>query len=610
MNSFDTSNDSWKANISVGTNPSFAVVVGTKLYVNNAGSANISVIDVAKDTVLATINLSSNPTSSVVVGTKIYVMQQGNNIVSVIDSTNNTVSPISVGSHPVSATLVNGKLYVNNSTGNTVSVIDTSSNTVTTTINVGTSPVSSSLVGSKLYVNNSGSNNVSVIDTNLNSLVTTVTVGTSPIASSVIGTKVYVDDSGSNDVDVIDTTVDTLYATVSTGLSPRFSSVLGNKVYVSNFTSNTVTTIDTQATTYTSGSCSVPMNPTLVRATVTGSSLVMKYTKSLDSTSVPSTSQFVVTRNGSPISISSVSISGVNVTLTLATPIVFGDTVTLDYTVPVSHPLQDTSANLATALAGQAVINATPDTTVPTFTMQTYTDAALTLPIADNATLKAGTYYVKISSSAALLSPPTITINAEGTANDITNVATTLISGNTYSYTYTITSDAAAVGTVLADFSVTGVDMSGKQAASVDPTNETTKAFYTDTIADAAPGTPDMTAATDLGNSSTDNITSDTTPDFAITCATGSTVTLYDGLTAIGSSLCTGSTVTITSSILSVTTHTSIYATQTDHAGNISPASTSLTVTISMIITDGATAINLIGQYADINGTIPSYTKS
>jgi YVTN family beta-propeller protein len=68
------------------------------------------------------------------------------------------------------------------------------------------------------------------------------------------------------------------------------------------------------------------------------------------------------------------------------------------------------------------------DSTSPTFTMQFYSDVGLTTPIADNATLKSGTYYIKITSDEALTGAPTITINAEGTANDVTDATTTLIS--------------------------------------------------------------------------------------------------------------------------------------------------------------------------------------
>jgi uncharacterized protein YsxB (DUF464 family) len=101
-----------------------------------------------------------------------------------------------------------------------------------------------------------------------------------------------------------------------------------------------------------------------------------------------------------------------------------------------------------------------------------------------------------------------------------------------------------------------------------------------DTTADAAPGTPDVTSATDLGSSNTDNITSDDTPNFTISCVTGSTVTLYDNITSIGTGTCAGGTVTITSSALSEGTHSFINATQTDPAGNVSAVSSPMLVII------------------------------
>ena len=45
--------------------------------------------------------------------------------------------------------------------------------------------------------------------------------------------------------------------------------------------------------------------------------------------------------------------------------------------------------------------------------MQLYSDAALTTTIANNAPLKAGTYYVKVTASEALNAVPTISIDAE-----------------------------------------------------------------------------------------------------------------------------------------------------------------------------------------------------
>ena len=160
--------------------------------------------------------------------------------------------------------------------------------------------------------------------------------------------------------------------------------------------------------------------------------------------------------------------------------------------------------------------------------MQFYSDSGLSIPIPDNARLKAGTYYLKITANGNLTAAPKVSINAEGTANDKTDDPTSFISGNDYKYTYVIKTDTAAIGATLADLSVTGTGINLITSTNVNPTNESTKAIYTDTTPDAAPGIPDMTAVTDTGSSSTDTITSDTTPNFVVSCVTGSIVTLYN----------------------------------------------------------------------------------
>ncbi len=98
----------------------------------------------------------------------------------------------------------------------------------------------------------------------------------------------------------------------------------------------------------------------------------------------------------------------------------------------------------------------------------------------------------------------------------------------------------------------------------------------------AAPAAPDMTSGTDSGSSSSDNITSDTTPTFTGTGEVGATVTLYDtdGTTSLGTATVDGSgNWSVTSSVLSEASHT-LTAKQTDVAGTTSSASSSLSVTI------------------------------
>src|SRR5205814_985419 len=79
-----------------------------------------------------------------------------------------------------------------------------------------------------------------------------------------------------------------------------------------------------------------------------------------------------------------------------------------------------------------------------------------------------------------------------------------------------------------------------------------------DTTAPAAPSTPDMTAGTDSGSSSTDNLTSNTTPTLTGTAEANSTVTLYDtdGTTVLGTATATGGNWSIASSALGEGAHT------------------------------------------------------
>lgn len=111
--------------------------------------------------------------------------------------------------------------------------------------------------------------------------------------------------------------------------------------------------------------------PTLSSAAVNGAALTLVYSEALNTTS-PATSAFSVAGAGSTTQApSAVSISGSTVTLTLATPAVFGDTVTVGYTVPGSNPIRDTAGNSAGALVSQAVTNNTASTAEALFTLGT-----------------------------------------------------------------------------------------------------------------------------------------------------------------------------------------------------------------------------------------------
>ena len=86
--------------------------------------------------------------------------------------------------------------------------------------------------------------------------------------------------------------------------------------------------------------------PLLTQVTVNGSTLVLTYNEALDGGSVPAAGAFVVTADGSAITVNGVSVAGSTVTLTLATAVEAGQTVTLAYT-PDTNPIQDAAASPA-----------------------------------------------------------------------------------------------------------------------------------------------------------------------------------------------------------------------------------------------------------------------
>lgn len=105
--------------------------------------------------------------------------------------------------------------------------------------------------------------------------------------------------------------------------------------------------------------------PVLETATVNGTSLVLDYDETLNSGSIPATSDFTVLVNSISRSVSNVSISTDKVTLTLSSATIGEDVVTVTYSSG-SNPIEDPSSNEASDLSNQAVTNNSPETTPPT----------------------------------------------------------------------------------------------------------------------------------------------------------------------------------------------------------------------------------------------------
>ena len=320
-----------------------------------------------------------------------------------------------------------------------------------------------------------------------------------------------------------------------------------------------------------------------------------------------------------------------------------GQTYTIDNTAPAEPiwPDLDSASDTGVSIAD----NITRDTT-PTFTGTAEAGATVTLYDTDgttvlgtaiatggnwtitSTTLAEGTHTIKVRAtdtagnvSAASAGFP-VTIDTTAPTLGITSNVSTLRIGETADITFAFSENPGATFT-LGDVTVSGGTLGPLSGTGLTRTATFTPAAATnggtasitvaageytdtagnsggagatptltfDTLAPAAPSAPDLAAASDTGVSSSDDITSNTTPTFTGTAEAGSTVTLYDtnGYTLLGTATADGSgNWSITSSALLPGAHT-LTAKATDAAGNFSSASAGLTIHIAAPAIDSAT---------------------
>lgn len=168
---------------------------------------------------------------------------------------------------------------------------------------------------------------------------------------------------------------------------------------------------------------------------------------------------------------------------------------------------------------------------------------------------------------------PTFAGTAEaGATVTILDAATPVAGGPATGGNYTLTTSALTDGAHT--ITATATDLAGNTSSA-----SAGLAITVDTSAPAIPSVPDLTAGSDTGSSSTDNLTNDTTPTFTGTAEAGATVSVYAGVTPAGTGPATGGSYSVTTSTLPQAVY-SFTATATDAAGNSSAASAGLTVTI------------------------------
>jgi|WetSurSiteA1Bulk_404760.scaffolds.fasta_scaffold00635_4 uncharacterized repeat protein (TIGR02059 family) len=173
-------------------------------------------------------------------------------------------------------------------------------------------------------------------------------------------------------------------------------------------------------------------------ANATPSILEMTYNSTLANI-VPVISAFSVMVNSVARTVSSISISGTKVLLTLASPVVYGNTVTVLYTKPATNPLQTTSGGQATSITAQSVTNnVAAAVVIPVYTSSSIANATPSvLEMTYNSTLAnivpaTSAFTVMVNSATRTIS----SISISGTMVSLT-LASPVVYGNAVTVAYT-----------------------------------------------------------------------------------------------------------------------------------------------------------------------------
>ncbi len=186
---------------------------------------------------------------------------------------------------------------------------------------------------------------------------------------------------------------------------------------------------------------------------------------------------------------------------------------------------------------------------------------------------------------------PGATISIKDAAGNVLATATVAANGSWSATTTTLPEGTNALR-------ITATDAAGNTSPATPLT------LVIDTVAPAQPAAPDLTAATDTGASSTDNLTNVGTPAFAVTAPpAGGSVVLYVDGTAVAATY-NASTGTVTPTVALTDGAHAITYKVVDAAGNASTASTALSVTIDTVAPAQPAAPDLTA--ATDSGTSPT----
>jgi YVTN family beta-propeller protein len=204
--------------ISAGSDPEQTAISkdGTRLFVANEDTGELTVVSVDDGHVLATFKVGDEPEGVDLRpdGNVVYVTSEEDSQVTAIDTVGlKPIKTFKVGKRPRSTAFLpdSTRAYVTAENGSSVSVVDAMKHTVLSTIMLTgemVKPMGSvaSSDGSTVFISTGRGKNVVVIDTKTNQPVASIEVGDRPwgIAVTPDGKTVFTANGPSNDVSIVD----------------------------------------------------------------------------------------------------------------------------------------------------------------------------------------------------------------------------------------------------------------------------------------------------------------------------------------------------------------------------------------------------------------------
>ena len=191
----------------------------------------------------------------------------------------------------------------------------------------------------------------------------------------------------------------------------------------------------------TSGDSSAPTLKSIA-AHSENKSIVLTYNEALDGSHLPALGSFIITTNGVVNTVTSISISGNVMTLTLANAFTAG-ALTIAYKDPSegndANAIQDATGNDAASLPAHAVTNNSPDVTPPVFASAAVNGSTLVLSYTDANLLSsnaasANAFAVLSNGNANAVTAVSVDTNAKTVTLTLTNP---VVEGDTVTVAYT-----------------------------------------------------------------------------------------------------------------------------------------------------------------------------